>query len=164
MIFGELSHIKQMDQQLQQPFLIKRTGELNGDGSEIKFLGRRIRKKDQGVLMYEDAEYYEDILKEMQMDHCKESSTPTASRNRHQSSWTRKQSTKSSIHCVGGSLANFNGNTCPDRMQLSQSRNWQGTSMHRRLNRSNDSDISYGTSRVHFTTSCCFNRNWSWNQ
>ena len=78
MVFGKEEHIFTIETKLKKIFLIKRTGNLNEEDAKVRFLGRTLQRKDGGVLMYEENQYYIDILKEHNMEKCKESYTPSA--------------------------------------------------------------------------------------
>ena len=77
MVFGNKDHIFIIKTKLNSVFLIKETGNLNNEGSKVRFLGRILQRKDCGILMYEDENYYMEILKEHSMEKCKETNTPS---------------------------------------------------------------------------------------
>ena len=77
MIFGNPSHVKDLQLKLEKAFLLKQTGDLNSHGAKVKFIGRQLQRQDSGIVMYGDENYYQDILKDMDMLDCKPASTPS---------------------------------------------------------------------------------------
>ena len=85
MVFGMLEHIKQIEEQLKYIFLIKVAGNLNEQGSLVRFLGRTLQRIQNGIFMFEEEEYYLDILKEHNMEKCKEANPPSSPRTSSES-------------------------------------------------------------------------------
>merc|ERR1712115_420129 len=59
--------------------LVKATGDLNEIGSIVRFLGRTFKRAALGIQIYDEPEYYLNILKEHKMLECNTASTPAPS-------------------------------------------------------------------------------------
>ncbi len=60
---------------LKKHFLIKHTGELDNEGSKVRFLGRCLKRVGDSIVFYMDENYLLQELKDGLLDRCKPSST-----------------------------------------------------------------------------------------
>ena len=76
MIIGLQIFIDKVLPLLKEKFLMKATGELNSEGAEVEFLGRRlIRQSDSIKFMSKDG-FLDEEFKEYGLDKCRPASTP----------------------------------------------------------------------------------------
>ena len=76
MMFGLNEKIILIVESLKEHLLIKATGNLNTEGARVRFLGRWFQRVGSSLHMYEEATYYNNILKDMGLESCRSASTP----------------------------------------------------------------------------------------
>ena len=79
-VFGDILHIQRILQKPFLVFLVKETGHLNEDGANARFIGRVLQIRGDGILIYEDQEYFNQVRNEFDLIDCKETSTAATSR------------------------------------------------------------------------------------
>ena len=57
-MFGRPPDVAQIQQLLKNAFLTNETTELNNDGDKVKFLGRHIQRRGNGIFMCEETECF----------------------------------------------------------------------------------------------------------
>ena len=70
-------HIQLVKAQLKEEFLISECGNLHETGASLKFLGRHLQREENSIHMYEDEQYYKNILSEMHLLKCRPAKEPS---------------------------------------------------------------------------------------
>jgi hypothetical protein len=77
MMLGDDDHIQLVKAQLKEEFLISECGNLHETGASLKFLGRHLQREENSIHMYEDEQYYKNILSEMHLLKCRPAKEPS---------------------------------------------------------------------------------------
>ena len=75
---GDVADLEWLYNSIKQKYDLKRTLMLKSDESEVRYLNRRIRWKEEKFEMEGDEKHVNILIKEWGMEHCKEVDTPIA--------------------------------------------------------------------------------------
>jgi hypothetical protein len=75
-VFGEESKVRGTFSALKQELLLKETGTLSNVGDKLDFLGRKLERTCDSILITMDPVYIEKILAEADMTKCRVALTP----------------------------------------------------------------------------------------
>lgn len=78
MAVGKPDKVKNVFQELHTCFLLKETGTLNNGRDTVRVLGRHLERSGGTAFIFENMEYYLNLLKEFQMENCREAPAPAA--------------------------------------------------------------------------------------
>jgi hypothetical protein len=78
LLIGPFEHVERTMNLLKQRFLLKPTGTLDDDGSRINFLGRRLQRSADGILISGTIDYYHDEMEFFDVVRAKASPVPSS--------------------------------------------------------------------------------------